>query len=303
LHNLKVMMWAAFIFAASQNWATATVGLTAFPPENCTQGLTMYMGWDGVHSTSCNTGQDILKQTLGCSEGQLVVFEGGKYACKALAAPSACGANELLTFDGTKYSCVHNDMPTCSSNQVLTFNGSGFVCVNRTDSIPTCGTDQFLTYNGASFQCANTQRIAIPSCGESEVLTADAGTLTCVGLPKIEKNLLFTQELGYAIENGDTPAEYNELMAAAVRSWPPLAGNGPDQASNIAACSVDPSTGRWVNAGSSATTCGLMLCHQVTGFFSTISQLHGTCGVGDVNCGGYGRNGFAIAWGCLYSKN
>lgn len=157
--------------------------VSAFPPENCVSGAMMYMGWDGLHSTQCNTGQDIFRSTLGCSEGQQVVYEGSRYTCKTVATPPACGANELLTFNGTAYSCVHNDVPTCEANQVLTFNGSGFICVNRTDSIPTCAKDQFLTYNGSAFQCANSQITTWPTCASDEVLSSNSSGPICVKLP------------------------------------------------------------------------------------------------------------------------
>lgn len=104
-------------------------------------------------------GQSFLDLTIACEEGQAVVKEGGRFACKTVPVLPTCSANEVLTHDGTGYSCVHTDVPTCGSGQVLSFDGSGFVCVSTTDSIPTCESDQFLTYNGTSFQCAGTKHI------------------------------------------------------------------------------------------------------------------------------------------------
>lgn len=165
-----------------------TKGATVFPPVNCVDGQTMYMGWDGIHSTSCNTGQDILSSTLNCTEGQQVVFEGNKYTCKTVAAPSACAANEVLSYNGTRYTCVHTDVPTCGADQVLTFNGSGFVCVNRTDEIPTCAANQFLTYNGSNFQCASTQQVAWPTCAADQMLTSNGSGPICAPLPHSTTN-------------------------------------------------------------------------------------------------------------------
>jgi len=143
----------------------------------------MYMGWDGVHSTTCNTGQQILNQTLGCSDGQHVVYEAGHYTCKTPVLPPACGQDEFLTYDGTAYSCKHSDVPACGREQVLTFDGSGFVCVNRTDSIPTCSSDQFLTYNGSSFQCATVAGVTWPTCNDRQVLSSDGKGPVCVDAP------------------------------------------------------------------------------------------------------------------------
>jgi hypothetical protein len=162
-HLLLVLLLAFAIIAGTISGAKADG--VAFPPANCSaaQPFMSFNGPVNNNNTYCSDGQFVLTNALpNCTEGQEVVFSGGKFICQT--DPSS-------------------KVPTCGQDQVLTYNGADFICVNRTDKIPTCGTDQFLTYNGTAYQCATIWKLQIPNCGGGQVLTGNGSQLYCVNAP------------------------------------------------------------------------------------------------------------------------
>jgi len=127
----------------------SSITSTVFPPTNCVNGQTMYMGWDGVNSTTCNTGQDVLKNALNCTAQQMIAFDGSQYYCKTIPT---CGADESLTFDGTDFHCVQTQtkLPTCTAGQTLTSDGTNWVCqdANTAQLGSWCGVNRHYTMMG-----------------------------------------------------------------------------------------------------------------------------------------------------------
>lgn len=132
---------ATFIFAivaVSPAQADTIPSITAFPPSNCINGLTMFMGWDGIHSTSCYTGQEVLAKALSpCSDGQEVAYKGGKYVCRDTVSDCAHGRGyacsllgqkeqntlELYTTTDTSSNSAHSPWHIMFHNDIADSNG------------------------------------------------------------------------------------------------------------------------------------------------------------------------------------
>ncbi|NDE90540.1 MAG: hypothetical protein EB059_05300 [Alphaproteobacteria bacterium] len=161
--------------------ANSNLGVSIFPPTGCNGQSNVYMSWDGVNSTACTSGQSILSDTLNCTEGQQVVFEGGKYTCKSptVVTIPTCTAEQYLSYDGMNYTCKSMKTPNCTAKQVLTNTGGGLVCIDQSAAAKTCKENEFLTYNGSEFQCA-TQ--SLPNCKEDQYLTSINHQAVCKDL-------------------------------------------------------------------------------------------------------------------------
>lgn len=89
-----------------------------FPPYGCVEDEIRVMGWQkNAEETKCLSGEELMAsifKSMNCTEGQTIVFSGGKAVCQEAGSGSAAsGGTYTITTWGNAYAASYG--PTCTT--------------------------------------------------------------------------------------------------------------------------------------------------------------------------------------------